>query len=141
MHGQITLDSTLGVGTHAICTIPFHKPQFRGASPLVNLESIPPRLQSDLSLSSCASDQGSVTPPRNFSRTPGKGDSPEKNRLGGRSSPSLFPASMIPEDLSNLDRGSIHVLVVEDKYGVIYPEDTFLDTLLTGVVQSTSKLH
>ena len=117
MHGQITLDSTLGVGTHATFTIPFHKPQFRGGtSPLINLDSIPPRLQSDLSLSSCASDHGSVTPPLNPSKAPRKGNDSEKNRTKDRQSPSLFPASLGSDGVMDFDRGRIHVLVVEDKY-------------------------
>lgn len=122
MHGQITLDSTLGVGTHASFSIPFHKPQFRGgSSPLINLEPIPPRLQSELSLSSCASDHGSVTPPPYSSKTPGKGNDLEKNRPKIRKSPGAFPASSGADGLSDAERGSIHVLVVEDKYAAPSP--------------------
>lgn len=122
MHGQITLDSTLGVGTHASFSIPFHKPQFRsGTSPLINLEPIPPRLQSDLSLSSCASDQGSVTPPSNSSRTAEKGNDLEKDRPKSRKSPAAFLGSLSGEAISDAERGGIHVLVVEDKSVVIFP--------------------
>lgn len=121
MHGQITLDSTLGVGTHASFSIPFHKPQFRsGTSPLINLEPIPPRLQSDLSLSSRTSEHGSVTPPSNSSKTVEKGNGLERDRPKSRKSPGAFPASFNAEGLSEAERGGIHVLVVEDKYVVIF---------------------
>ena len=123
MHGQITLDSTLGVGTHASFSIPFHKPQFRGgASPLINLEPIPPRLQSDLSLSSCASDHGSMTPPLNSSKTLEKGTDLEKDRPKSRKSPGKFPSSLDGAEggLPDAERGGIHVLVVEDKYVAIF---------------------
>jgi hypothetical protein len=118
MRGQITLDSTLGVGTRATFSIPFHKPQFRGgASPLVNLESIPPRLQSELSLSSCPSDQGSVTPPPPNSSGISKDFEHDRNK--GLKSHDSVPASSGPEGLSEMERARIHVLVVEDKYAYL----------------------
>lgn len=116
MHGQITLESTLGVGTRASFSIPFHKPQFRGgASPLINLEPIPPRLQSDLSVSSCASDHGSITPPSISSKTLEKVNDLEKDRRKGHKSPGTLPSSFGAEVLSEAERRDIHVLVVEDK--------------------------
>lgn len=137
MHGQITLDSTLGIGTHATFTIPFNKPQFRGgASPLINLEPIPPRLQSDLSLSSCASDHGSVTPPQNPSRMSGKENGMKKSPTKDSKSSSFLSASSGSEGISNTERGHIHVLVVEDKYVAIF---LGVDYVLIGVVQLTSK--
>jgi PAS domain S-box-containing protein len=49
MKGQIWLDSKLGQGTTATFWIPFSRaPSQDGGSPLVNLESIPDRLQSDV---------------------------------------------------------------------------------------------
>lgn len=120
MHGSITLDSTLGVGTHASFTIPFHKPQFRGgASPLINLEPIPPRLQSDLSLSSCASDHGSMTPPSHSSKTLEKSNESEKDRLK-RGKPPNALTSLGADGVSDAERGGVHVLVVEDKYEFIF---------------------
>lgn len=122
MHGEITLDSTLGVGTHASFSIPFHKPQFMsGTSPLINLEPIPPRLQSDLSLSSCASDHGSVTPPSSSSKTVEKGKDLEKDRPKSRKSPGAFSALVSTEGISDAERQKVHVLVVEDKYVDIFP--------------------
>ena len=123
MHGEITLDSTLGVGTCATFSIPFHKPQFRsGTSPLINLEPIPPRLQSDLSLSSCTSENGSVTPPSTSTKTVEKGSGLEKDRPKSRRSPGAFPTSLHAEGLSEAERRDVHVLVVEDKYVAIFPD-------------------
>ena len=68
MRGEIKLESELGRGTRATFWIPFNKPQFTAgttSSPLVDLGAIPDRLQSEMSVSGCASDQhsGSNTPP------------------------------------------------------------------------------
>lgn len=121
MHGEITLESTLGVGTHATFSIPFHKPQFRsGTLLLINLEPIPPRLQSDLSLSSCASELGSVTPPSSSSKTVEKGSGLEMDRPTSRKSPRAIPTSFHAGNLSEAERRGIHVLVVEDKYVAVF---------------------
>ena len=66
MRGEIKLESELGRGTKATFWIPFNKPQFTARnSPLIDLGAIPDRLQSEMSVSGCASDQhsGSNTPP------------------------------------------------------------------------------
>jgi hypothetical protein len=100
MKGQIWLDSKLGQGTTATFWIPFTRaPSQDGESPLVHLESIPDRLQSDMSVS-CGSSEGH-TPP-----------------LPNGSSPYPLLKSAIPDHLMNLsesERQQIHVLVVEDK--------------------------
>lgn len=118
MHGEIRLDSELDRGTKATFSIPFNKPLFTGGkSPLVGLEAIPDRLQSELSVSGCASNQhsGSGTPPM----------SPALDGLGvsalsrKRRSGSQFPApSNSGADFEadvEIDRANIHILVVEDK--------------------------
>ena len=104
MKGQIWLDSKLGQGTTATFWIPFTRaPSQDGDSALVHLESIPDRLQSDMSVS-CGSSEGH-TPPL----TP---------QLANGSSPYPLLKSTIPDHLMNLsesERQHIHVLVVEDK--------------------------
>ncbi|CAN9423992.1 unnamed protein product [Alternaria alternata] len=105
MKGQIWLDSKLGQGTTATFWIPFTRaPSQDGESPLVHLESIPDRLQSDMSVS-CGSSEGH-TPPL----TP---------QLPNGSSPYPLLKSAIPDHLMNLsesERQQIHVLVVEDNH-------------------------
>jgi PAS domain S-box-containing protein len=107
MKGQIWLDSKLGQGTTATFWIPFNRaPSQDGGSPLVNLESIPDRLQSDVSVS-CGSSEGH-TPP--LTPQPSNGYS----RI--QSFPMLKP--VIPDHLLNLsdsERQQVHILVVEDK--------------------------
>ncbi|KAK3065882.1 hypothetical protein LTS18_002281, partial [Coniosporium uncinatum] len=50
MHGRIDLKSTIGIGTTASFTIPFNKGQYsEDGSPLVDISSIPDRLQEDMS--------------------------------------------------------------------------------------------
>ena len=123
MHGDITLDSGLGTGTTATFWIPFNKPQFRnGVSPLVNIASIPDRLQSELSVSGCASDdRGSATPPQ----TPrdAAGSPPSHRHHRSRSQKVRTPPSGTTADqdttLPEADRKNIHVLVVEDKYVLV----------------------
>jgi PAS domain S-box-containing protein len=140
MHGQITLDSTIGVGTRATFSIPFRKPQFRGgASPLVHLESLPSRLQSEPSLSSCASDHdhGSVTPPQISSSMTGKGKSVIKHRMPSSKLDFLSESSYSEGPLA-LERGKVHVLVVEDKYVTSLPR---VYTMLMGIARSISKLR
>lgn len=106
MKGQIWLDSKLGQGTTATFWIPFSKVSSQdNGSPLVNLESIPDRLQSDVSVS-CGSSEGH-TPPL----TP---------QISNGQSRKSFPAlnANIPDhvmSLSEAERQKVHILVVEDK--------------------------
>lgn len=118
MRGEIKLESELGRGTKATFWIPFNKPQFTGRnSPLIGLGAIPDRLQSEMSVSGCPSDQhsGSVTPPLSPSvdglGVPGM---QKKRRSGPQfASPSLARGGL--EDDAEIDRAKTHVLVVEDK--------------------------
>jgi hypothetical protein len=104
MKGQIWLESTLGHGTSATFWIPFSRaPSQDGESPLVNLESIPDRLQSDVSVS-CGSSEGH-TPPL----TP-------QISYPMQSFSSLN--AIVPDHLMSLpesERRNVHILVVEDK--------------------------
>lgn len=107
MKGQIWLDSKLGQGTTTTFWIPFSRaPYDNDGSPLVDLGSIPDRLQSDVSVS-CGSSEGH-TPPL----TP--------QISNGLYHSSSFPSikSAIPDHLMSLsesDRQNTHILVVEDK--------------------------
>ena len=117
MHGEITLESTLGSGTMATFSIPFNKPQFRnGSSPLIDIGSIPDRLQSEMSVSGRASDQDqtSGTPPPTPQDTMAVA-SPQRQDLSWAMG--LPPGGSLDPDM-NLpisERKKIHVLVVEDK--------------------------
>ncbi len=119
MHGEITLDSALGTGTKATFSIPFNKPQFRsGTSPLIDIGSIPERLQSEMSVSGCTSDDwGSPTPPQSPLDAAGFALSHRRHRDGSQKA--RTPPSGSPSDqdmFTEADRKNIHVLVVEDKY-------------------------
>ena len=122
MHGEITLESTLGNGTTAVFSIPFNKPQYRsGSSPLIDIDSIPDRLQSEMSVSGCVSDQdlASSTPPPTPENTAGAARSDRQDRsysLGIQTPLSGATAASDPEaNLPMAERENIHVLVVEDK--------------------------
>lgn len=117
MRGEIWLESTLGQGTRATFCIPFSKAQYQDdGSPLIDLASIPDRLQSDVSVS-CGSSEDLATPPV----TPRLGSNRNPHTRGDSASqltasPS-FNTSM-PDHLLNLteaERKKIHILVVEDK--------------------------
>lgn len=101
MHGEISLESSLGVGTKAMFWIPFNKaPYDSGDSPLLDMGPIPLRLQSDLSVSDYS---GPPTP-----STPG--------RIGRPSSESRYGSATSIDtgnDLSEEERRKTHVLVVE----------------------------
>lgn len=109
MKGQMWLDSMLGQGTTATFWIPFNKaPSQEDGSPLVDLVSIPDRLQSDLSVS-CGSSTGH-TPPTTPKLSNG-------HNVGRAPSFPLINAG-IPDHMMNLpetERQNIHILVVEDK--------------------------
>lgn len=120
MHGQITLESSLGSGTTATFSIPFNKPHFTDQStPMIDIGSIPNRLRSELSVSGCASDHdhGSSTPPQSPSETLDGTNPLPPNQCGdhGLSAPSsvIMDLEMTSPEI---DRKNIHVLVVEDKY-------------------------
>ncbi|KAF2736663.1 hypothetical protein EJ04DRAFT_432537 [Polyplosphaeria fusca] len=120
MRGEIGLESKLGQGTSASFSIPFSKAPYQEDGPLIDLASIPDRLQSDVSVS-CGSSEDHPSPPVTpklyngsiSGRTPHIRGDPAVERL---SSMSVVNQS-IPEHLMNLndkEREKIHVLVVED---------------------------
>ncbi|KAJ4355293.1 hypothetical protein N0V95_003048 [Ascochyta clinopodiicola] len=107
MKGQIWLDSKLGQGTTATFWIPFARASYSDdGSPLVDLASIPDRLQSDVSVSVGSSEDH--TPPL----TP-------RHSVSGHSRMQSFPlGGKLPEHLTSIpesERKNTHVLVVEDK--------------------------
>ncbi|KAF2682689.1 putative histidine kinase group protein-like protein [Lentithecium fluviatile CBS 122367] len=116
MRGNIELESKLGQGTTATFSIPFSRAPYQDdSSQLIDLASIPDRLQSDVSVS-CGSS-GDHTPPA----TPNLHNGIPR-KIHGRSDPQQFPmpASVntnILEPLMNLsesERQKIYILVVED---------------------------
>lgn len=111
MHGQITLKSSLGSGTIATFWIPFNKPQYHdGSAPLVDLGSLPDRLQSEMSLSCSSSDYDRVgTPPGQDYMDGHKGHKHgTKNQMISSTPPEL--------DISREERAKTRILLVEDKY-------------------------
>jgi anti-sigma regulatory factor (Ser/Thr protein kinase) len=108
MHGQITLESSLGNGTTAMFSIPFNKPQYHDGA-LIDIGSLPDRLQSEMSCSSSDYDQVVGTP---------LGQSPLRLNTnlghGKTSSTSMTPHAPEPE-LSPAERSKIRILLVEDK--------------------------
>lgn len=124
MHGNISLDSSLGNGTTAKFSIPFNKPQFRGTgSPLLDSSAIPDRLQGELSLSCNSSTHHGMmvtTPPVispseiNVAERPPQAAAsfPGPSTPGGAASISSMSTVA---NLSEQERHKRHVLVVEDK--------------------------
>lgn len=111
MKGRITLESTLGQGTTATFWIPFNKPQYHdGNSQLIDLDSLPDRLQSEMSVSCNSSeyDHVSGTPPKILLDG---GDGRSK-----RNSSVMTPPSQAEPDVPMSERAKVEVLVVEDKY-------------------------
>lgn len=107
MKGQIWLDSKLGQGTTATFWIPFAKASYSDdGSPLVDLASIPDRLQSDVSVSVGSSEDH--TPPL----------TPRESVNGQSRLHSFSVGGKLPDHLINIpesERKNTHVLVVEDK--------------------------
>ncbi|KAI9812484.1 MAG: hypothetical protein M1827_004715 [Pycnora praestabilis] len=124
MHGTINLESVLGSGTTATFCIPFSKPQFpNGSAPLIDIGTIPFRLQAEMSVSCGSSEfehgRESATPPQ----TPNKNGIHHMSHRRDRSlteavdpGSSLNPTPMkeAPEGLTEAERKETHVLVVED---------------------------
>ncbi|RMX71474.1 hypothetical protein D0869_15598 [Hortaea werneckii] len=111
MHGKISLESKLGVGTKATFWIPFPKAAYSsGESPVVNIDTIPYRLQSEVSVSRPPSDtSGPATPV-----TPGF--SAHKRGLSSSNGAALTISRSNEETLhlSEAERRATNVLVVED---------------------------
>ncbi|KAH0257891.1 hypothetical protein KCU91_g16108, partial [Aureobasidium melanogenum] len=104
MHGEISLESSLGLGTKASFWIPFNKaPYLLGDSPPLDMGPIPHRLQSELSMSEYSGPQPPGSPLK-----PGIRQASVDSRRGS-------PAQLdVPMVLSDEERRSTHVLVVED---------------------------
>lgn len=117
MHGEISLESALDSGTKATFSIPFNKPQFPSSAPLVDIGALPNHLQSEMSISGCASDDRSVhSVPQSPQDTPGPYHNPRKGRSGSHGIPT--PPRNVDsdsEEFSMIDRKNTHILVVEDK--------------------------
>jgi CheY-like chemotaxis protein len=111
MHGRITLESTLGQGTTATFWIPFNKPQYHnGNAALVNIDSLPDRLQSEMSVSCSSSDYDQIVATTSGnSPMDASGRSPFKHR-----SISMTPPVPAELELPIVERADIQVLVVED---------------------------
>lgn len=118
MHGEISLESALDSGTKATFSIPFNKSQFPSSAPLVDIGVLPIHVQSDVSVSGCASDDRSIkSVPQSPQEAPGFGPT-NRLRLSGSHGSQTPPqaADSDLEDLQKVDRKNTHVLVVEDKY-------------------------
>lgn len=111
MQGRMTLNSVMGRGTTASFWIPFPKPHGRSRTSLVDVDVLPERLQSELSVSRNSSDFEQVigTPPGTDAGP--ISDSAEPRRLSKSASTPPTPE----EELSAEQRAKIHVLIVEDK--------------------------
>lgn len=112
MHGRMTLESRVGMGTTATFWIPFHKSQDTSAAKLVRIDSLPNRLASDVSVSL----SGSEMEPRTVSPSSDSAMPPPKKARWHRHQPSAS-TMMKPgeeEDLAASERAKVLVLVVED---------------------------
>ena len=109
MNGKIELESKLGHGTTARFWLPFKKAQgHSGEDALIDLSSIPDRLQSEVSVSWHSDDRTPpTTPPVGLRSEP-----PSRAELVGQGTMNKIPdeyMSLAPEA-----RAKINVLVVED---------------------------
>lgn len=109
MRGRIQLDSVVGQGTTASFWVTFNKPNDTGSPQLVNIQSLPGRLQSEMSVSCNSSDFDALGTPV-AGEIPG---SPMGKGMPHRRKLTHMPSSSL-EELSAADRAKIHVLVVED---------------------------
>ncbi|SMR51223.1 unnamed protein product [Zymoseptoria tritici ST99CH_1E4] len=120
MRGTISLESTLGVGTTATFSIPFHKAPYQSDnSPLVdlNLTTIPDRLQSDLSVSRHGSEHNSGPPTPTLPRSNSNNQTHQRqpsNVVIPKTSAPWSNTSAEDQELSDEDRNATEVLVVED---------------------------
>ncbi|KIW92319.1 uncharacterized protein Z519_07303 [Cladophialophora bantiana CBS 173.52] len=103
MHGTIRLESKLDAGTKAIFNVPFKKLEYQTGSPAALLEvgTVPDRLQSDLCLSRDSSKEEVPKHPKIM--TPPKSS--------GNTSMASPGTELLAADL---ERNQIHILVVED---------------------------
>ncbi|KAF5627202.1 hypothetical protein F25303_10911 [Fusarium sp. NRRL 25303] len=109
MHGRISLESNVGVGTRATFWIPFNKPSGPAEAGLANAGAIPDRLQSELSLSCNSSEYDQIV------GTPPPFDGMQANNAGSRRTRFGISSTSSPDqELPASERAKIHVLVVED---------------------------
>lgn len=108
MHGQITLESTLGNGTVATFWIPFNKPQYHDGSALIDIGSLPDRLQSEMSVSCNSSEFDPGTPP-------GQSTSFDLHRKHKGRAVSMTPPVTSEPELPREERAKTNILLVEDK--------------------------
>lgn len=105
MKGRIELKSQLGSGTTATFSIPFNKVAAQDeGSPLVEISTLPDRLQSEVSVSRSSADDDR-TPPMTPQTHP---------QHDGIRPPSAHGVLTDPAGLSAEERRRVHVLVVED---------------------------
>ncbi|KAF6818148.1 histidine kinase hhk6p [Colletotrichum sojae] len=115
MHGDMTLESSIGNGTVATFWVPFSKPQTRqSGAPIVEIDSLPDRLQSEMSVSCNSSEFEQLinTPPASGESSQFLSDKQHKSparRLSVRT-----PPASEEELLPQSERSKIRVLVVED---------------------------
>ncbi|KAL8850440.1 MAG: hypothetical protein Q9221_004582 [Calogaya cf. arnoldii] len=116
MHGEISLESTLDCGTRATFSIPFNKSQFPSGAPLVDIGALPVHLQSELSVSGCASDDRSMKSVPQSQLEGSVLTQTGRLRLSGSHDSQTPPqaAEVEMDDLQKIDRKNTHVLVVED---------------------------
>jgi signal transduction histidine kinase len=112
MHGGIDLKSRVGSGTTATFWIPFNKPLKSQTTNLVEIEPLPERLQSEMSVSCNSSEYDGMlaTPPGQLIADP-----LGKSSVLRHKSLTLGSPGTIEDDLTPEERAKIHVLVVEDK--------------------------
>ncbi|KAF5013611.1 hypothetical protein FDECE_416 [Fusarium decemcellulare] len=109
MHGRISLESNVGVGTRATFWIPFNKPSGPAEAGLANAGAIPDRLQSELSMSCNSSEYDQIV------GTPPASDGIQGGSSGSRRARFGISSSSSPDqELPPSERAKIHILVVED---------------------------
>jgi signal transduction histidine kinase len=110
MHGKISLESTLGYGTTATFWIPFNKPQYHdGSAALIDIGSLPDRLQSEMSVSCNSSEFDQIVGTH--------AQNPIEMHRGKQKARSINMTPPVPAELELPagERAKINVLVVEDK--------------------------
>ncbi|KIX93076.1 uncharacterized protein Z520_11133 [Fonsecaea multimorphosa CBS 102226] len=112
MHGVIRLDSKLDAGTKAIFSIPFKKLEYQNGSTMAELEvgTMPDRAQPDFSRSKDSSKEEDRKEHKIMTSTRSSGDTSE----GGDHAQAMQSNPGVESPEAELDRGQIHIMVVED---------------------------